>query len=1229
MSVKYMLFDMDGLLLDTERVYSEVTNEILSRFGKTFDWSVKSRMMGVKEYDAAKILIEAYDLDLTPEAYLIERNAMHATKFPFCKPLPGVLKLIKHLKKHNIPICVATSSHRKAFELKSSRNQELFSLFDGNIVCGDDPHIKLGKPHPDLFLHAASTLNMPLTDMDNSSALVFEDAPSGVQAGLNAKMQVVWIPDANLQQDPLLASQCAQVLTSMEHFDPSLFGLKQNHHSMANVATQSRVLQSFRALGIVASDVPVALSRTGHVSVSIGKSFQVYDLEKLTPVAVSGPLPKKIRALQPVLKNNTTFAAVGRNIHVFERITQVKVLVGHQAPIVQLLAVGDVLFSIAEDKTLRMWSITEMKLLETIPFEGDFTPTFIVHPSTYLNKILIGSAEGSLQLWNVRTLKCLYTFKGWNSEVTTMAQGPAVDVVAIGLADGRIFIHNLKFDTTLMNFSQSKEGRVTTLSFRSDDKAPWLASGTTSGAVIIWNLESQRMESTIYSAHDGSIASAIFLPNEPLLLTSAGDNALKIWIFDQMDSSARLLKLRAGHKAPPTKIRYYGNDVIRKQDGTICQILSAGQDRSFRLFHTAREQQSQELSQGPLFKRPRKLNVPSEDIKLPPILNFAAMETREKDWANVVTCHEVEIPAYVWTLERKSIGKKVLQQFDSYVMPGSEEHQRRLDSKATAVTISSCGNFALVGSVGGAIYKYNMQSGEKRGSYPTAATPKAALIRSLTMPGASYKDAPDLSLADKHKGSVTGVVVDAINSVVVTSSMDHTLKFWNFATHACLDTIDLGSPVTHLQLHKENNLIVAACDDFVLRVIDIQTRKLVRRFTGHTHWITDVCFSPDARWLLSSSSDGSVRVWDLPTGKCIDFVKFKHAVTSITMSPTGEFIGTTHVGHVGIFLWANRSYFETVFVDSEPKEPVLIGMPVPLSELEVPLEHQVVSGVDEAPVVNEATPNTYISPLDKTSADMITLSTAPKAMWQSLFNLELIKKRNKPTEAPKAPEKAPFFLPTIRKDDVHPTFEKTKPVDEKTKQKDEKKEEDDVVMEGWGDSNDVAWGDEDDAEEDKEEVTGTSSRIGKSTGLTTSRSKLAMLLIEASSNKQPQLENDSVNGNGQYSTVVAYLQNLSASGVDVELSTLCMGDFDNEGKEHLGYFLDCMLEMLDQRIHFQVVQVYLNRFLKVHEDILVSDQDLLEYVGNVAAKQQEVWEHLQNLLHNNLCLVQYFSKMQM
>lgn len=69
-------------------------------------------------------------------------------------------------------------------------------------------------------------------------------------------------------------------------------------------------------------------------------------------------------------------------------------------------------------------------------------------------QVLLGSRQGSLQLWNLHKGKLIYTFLGWNSPVTVLEQAPAVDVVAVGLEDGRTVLHNLKYDETVMTFMQ-------------------------------------------------------------------------------------------------------------------------------------------------------------------------------------------------------------------------------------------------------------------------------------------------------------------------------------------------------------------------------------------------------------------------------------------------------------------------------------------------------------------------------------------------------------------------------------------------------------------------------------------------------------------------------------------------------------------------------------------------------------------------------------------------------
>lgn len=180
---------MDGLLLDTERFYTEVTQEIAGRYGRVFDWSVKSNMVGRPALDAARYLVATLELPLTPEEYLREREGRLAELFPASEPLPGARALTDALAARGVPQAVATSSNQRLFDLKTARHGDWFRVF-GAIVRGDDPRVRHGKPAPDIFLVAASELGVRPED-----CAVFEDAPVGIEAARAAGMQVIAVPD--------------------------------------------------------------------------------------------------------------------------------------------------------------------------------------------------------------------------------------------------------------------------------------------------------------------------------------------------------------------------------------------------------------------------------------------------------------------------------------------------------------------------------------------------------------------------------------------------------------------------------------------------------------------------------------------------------------------------------------------------------------------------------------------------------------------------------------------------------------------------------------------------------------------------------------------------------------------------------------------------------------------------------------------------------------------------
>ena len=216
-NISCLIYDMDGLLLDTEGIYTEVTQQIVGEYGKVFDWSVKEKIIGRRSIQAAEIIVESLDLPISPQDYLDSRKDVLLEKFKDTEALPGAKEMTTHFSKLGISQALATSSSSPMFEAKFEKHKKWFSQF-AQIVRGDDPELKEGKPAPDIFLLAANRVGV-----DPAECLVFEDAPTGTEAALAAGMPVVVVPDPNM--DHCHFKNASQIISSLKDFDPEYWGL--------------------------------------------------------------------------------------------------------------------------------------------------------------------------------------------------------------------------------------------------------------------------------------------------------------------------------------------------------------------------------------------------------------------------------------------------------------------------------------------------------------------------------------------------------------------------------------------------------------------------------------------------------------------------------------------------------------------------------------------------------------------------------------------------------------------------------------------------------------------------------------------------------------------------------------------------------------------------------------------------------------------------------------------
>lgn len=189
--LKALIFDFDGLILDTETPEVDVWTDIYAEHGFEFpfnDWVQTVGGYGISNFDAADHLSLLTQGQLDP-ASLRARHRLGSDALTHSQPvLPGVLETIHEAKRLRLKLAIASSSPHSWVDLHTKR-LGIFHQFD-RIVCQDDVGIGRTKPNPDLFLTALNQLQVR-----RNEAVVFEDSPNGVKAANRAGIFVVAIPN--------------------------------------------------------------------------------------------------------------------------------------------------------------------------------------------------------------------------------------------------------------------------------------------------------------------------------------------------------------------------------------------------------------------------------------------------------------------------------------------------------------------------------------------------------------------------------------------------------------------------------------------------------------------------------------------------------------------------------------------------------------------------------------------------------------------------------------------------------------------------------------------------------------------------------------------------------------------------------------------------------------------------------------------------------------------------
>ncbi len=211
-----VIFDMDGLMVDSEPMHYEAVNRVLARYGVELSRVENARYVGVPDVDTFADLVERYGLPVSSATLVAEKRATYLELIGGrVAAQPGLYPLLDRLAADEYVLAVASSSPMVEIELILGR-LGVKERFRG---CFSAEQVARGKPAPDLFLHAASQVGA-----QPAECLVLEDAPSGVRAAKSAGMICFAVPSEAARSGDF--SPADRVLVSLDEVYPALAALR-------------------------------------------------------------------------------------------------------------------------------------------------------------------------------------------------------------------------------------------------------------------------------------------------------------------------------------------------------------------------------------------------------------------------------------------------------------------------------------------------------------------------------------------------------------------------------------------------------------------------------------------------------------------------------------------------------------------------------------------------------------------------------------------------------------------------------------------------------------------------------------------------------------------------------------------------------------------------------------------------------------------------------------------
>ena len=952
-----------------------------------------------------------------------------------------------------------------------------------------------------------------------------------------------------------------------------------------------RIIEPYRSLGIYTDNNKIYFFKRGidrFMLTSNKYSFIVYNLDKLRIERISPPLEKQINALYPY--KTKIFTGVENRVQLWEKIHVIKEFFGNKDDsndtIKQIMTFENTLLFITKKGDLFIYEIHSGELIKKIEKNIDY----FIHPIVYVNKILFSQKseryeeeldkyEPNLILYDIDEEKEIINYKEFfgdkKSKINLFEQSPIIDIISISFNDGDIFLFNIKKNKIILKLNS--QYKITSMAFSSCNSMSHslLVTGCDNGIVNIWDLNKKSIHYTLNNDFT-NISNILFLPEEPIMvITSENDNSIKMYKFEKNTSVPQLLKFRVGHTSSPLHLKFYGESANEES----IQILSCDKN-NLRNISLLSEQISKEFSS-------KKFN---NSIKKHKIINFDYNEFRERDWGNIA-------------LVISNYERPIIYSYENSAINDVQPKLKTKNTFCTCVCISICGNFCFCGFKNGNIEKFNMQSGISRWV---------------------------LERAHGIGNEITNLKSDGLNSMLISiSKNEKKIKFWEILDHSLIKEFLIDSFPRQIEINRDSDLICVSLENNHIYIYDKSQLALVRKFNvllnnkeEEEYIINDIDISKDSNWLLCiTNKDKSLKIFDIISTNLIEWVQFDKTPLSMNLSPNSLYIAMSFEVEKGIYLYINR----TLFVDLEDIENVEEPVHCTLAAFKAKMlkqrdEHEL-NDVNEDNYIKESfekesDDREKFVEIPEENNELISLSNENNIKYKLLNDIELLQEKNAPKIKEKKKEQAPFFLFNIN--DVIEGQLPTKESNNKNQSQEEESPEFLNLLKNYSHFNN--------------EKKITEKKFIHSFHKKNAAENESTIKIKSEENKEgyilSQLLIGFKNKKIKSNEITKFLNKLNPYISDLEIRSLDPL-FTIGGENYLLLFTEYILnEFKENNNNFEMLQAYLNRFVKIYSDDIVNDKDIKNNLEKINEINKNKFDELENIFNSTMCLVSHFGNIQ-